>query len=798
MLLYALQSKPCFLERSFAMRANRLVPFGGLVVSSALLPIRDARACGGCFPPQMESQSTVVSGHRMAFAISTAQTVLWDQIKYAGSPKEFAWVLPIKGDAVLELSNDAWFETLDAATSAQVLSPSFSCIPASGPGCFCGGASGGETGGGDDLAQSAPPPVTVTHEGTVGPYETVTLHANVPNALPAWLTSHGYAIDPSVQPIIDAYTSEGFDFIALRLLPGQGVQQMKPVRVVTSGMSASLPLRMVAAGTGANVAITLFVIGEGRYEAQNFPNAQMDPATVTWDFTQKSSDYATVRGALLATNGGRTWNSAFAQQGSLLSQDTSNGTPLRIQVASSSYSTFAEAYVAQGFADGETNIDSCMSELTSIAQSTQRIAGDCLAPGTGGSGTGGGGTGGGTGTGGAGTGGGTPCGVPLDEIDARLLACGPLDDLAVALVGLHPANVWLTRLEANLPRAALATDLVVQASANQAPISSVFQTTNGTGDPCASAGGGTVAFGRHVGLRNRLAMMAAALGAVVAALARRRVRLVRGLKGVATAAVVAALLFGTAREARADEYQDHVGRAAALTQREQYKAALVELSAAYAIRQSPALLFEMARAQQRLGDAPAALDTYERFLAADVDGDPAKRAEAEAAVANLQRLTGKVAAAPVAEQKRERPAPIRYERKVSRGLMAGGAVLFGAGYLGAVVTGSIFLSAGINGCPGYTIGSNPPVYTCTSGNLQIASGLLLIPGAGPFLAAFAYRDPTWSLNWALVDGIAQAGGLTMMIYAAKHPREVPVQGEAFQLMPLAGRGVGGLQAVGRF
>ena len=88
--------------------------------------------------------------------------------------------------------------------------------------------------GGADGRAAPPPPVTVTHEGTVGPYDTVTLHANVPNALPGWLTANGYAIDPSVAPIIDAYTAEGFDFIALRLLPGAGVQQMKPVRVITS------------------------------------------------------------------------------------------------------------------------------------------------------------------------------------------------------------------------------------------------------------------------------------------------------------------------------------------------------------------------------------------------------------------------------------------------------------------------------------------------------------------------------------------------------------------------------------
>ena len=521
------------------MRPSTAAAVFVLAASSALLPIPDARACGGCFHTQMESQSTVVLGHRMAFAVSPTQAVLWDQIKYAGSPTDFAWVLPIKGEAVLQISNDAWFETLDAATSAQILSPPFTCIPASGPGCSggCGSASANFAPGAG-FAQPSPPPVTVTHEGTVGPYETVTIHANVPNALPAWLTAHGYAIDANVQPIIDEYTSEGFDFIALRLQPGQGVQQMSPVRVVTSGMSASLPLRMVAAGTGTNVAITLFVIGEGRYEAQNFPNAQIDPATLTWNFGTQDSNYSTARAALLATNAGRTWNNAFAQQGSLLSQDTSNGAQLSIAVGSSSYATFAEAYVEQGVADGAVTGTDCLAALGSIAQSGEQVAGDCLAQGAG-TGTGGAGTGGaatgdagtadaGTGTGGAGTGGGAPCTVPPGEIDASQLACGPLDDLAVALVGLHPSDVWLTRLEANLPRAALATDLLLQASATQTPISSVIQTTNGTGDPCVPATG-TVAFGPRAPLRNRLAILTVALGAVLTALLRRRGRRVRGL-----------------------------------------------------------------------------------------------------------------------------------------------------------------------------------------------------------------------------------------------------------------------------
>ena len=485
-------------------------------LSTALLHASDAGACGGCFPPpQTETQSTVVTGHRMALAVSPAHSVLWDQIKYAGSPTDFAWVLPVKGDAVLQLSNDAWFETLDASTSAQIISPQYSCSPppsSSGFGCACGGSASAKSfalGGAD--GRNAPPPVTVTHEGTVGPYETVTLHANVPDALPSWLTAHGYAISPSVKPILDAYTAEGFDFIALRLLPGAGVQQMKPVRVVTSGMSATLPLRMVAAGTGPEVAVTLFVIGEGRWEAQNFPNAVLDPAALTWDFDTKSSDYSTVRSALMATNGGRTWNNAFAQQGSLLSQDTSSGQGLTITVGASSYATFAEAYVQQGVANGEATTTDCLTELAGIAGSKEQVSGDCLSQGATGPGADGG-------TADAGV----PCSAPSGEIDASQLACGGLDDLAVALVGLHPQDVWLTRLEANLPRAALATDLLLQPSAQQTPISSVITVTNAKGNPCAPAAG-AVASG-SAALRNRLASVAAAVGIALAALARRRRR----------------------------------------------------------------------------------------------------------------------------------------------------------------------------------------------------------------------------------------------------------------------------------
>src|SRR5262245_4017582 len=76
------------------MRLRLLAPMAALAFTALLLPATDARACGGCFHPPIISQgeSTVVTGHRMAFSTSPTQTVLWDQIKYSGDPKDFAWV----------------------------------------------------------------------------------------------------------------------------------------------------------------------------------------------------------------------------------------------------------------------------------------------------------------------------------------------------------------------------------------------------------------------------------------------------------------------------------------------------------------------------------------------------------------------------------------------------------------------------------------------------------------------------------------------------------------------------------
>lgn len=439
------------------MRLYLLAPAIALLATAPLFVAREAHACGGCYHRASEIEATVVTGHRMVLSISTVQTVLWDQIEYDGDPSEFAWVLPVKQGARVEVATDAWFDTLDAATSATVVSPPLDCAPPPGVrnGGGCGASSSdvaplaGSSRG--DTPSSPADSVTVVHRGTVGPYETVTLSTDTPGALNLWLDDHGYAVDADVQPIIDAYIADGFDFIALRLQPGQGIRAMKPVRVISPGASPTLPLRMVAAGTGAFVGIKLFVVSEGRFDTKNFPGAVIPESELSWDHLTIDSNYAKLRKAALDGDGGRTWLTAYAKQGALLSpiKNAASWGNVTYQTSSGSVATIAEAYLHQAEKNGEFTIAECDINITQYAESNLVVTDTCP-PGTQ-----------------------NPAECPAaqpTEIDARNLACGEADDLAEALSGLHPRDVWITRLEAFLPRTALATDLEVEPAEAQTPV----------------------------------------------------------------------------------------------------------------------------------------------------------------------------------------------------------------------------------------------------------------------------------------------------------------------------------------
>jgi hypothetical protein len=234
----------------------------------------------------------------MILSIAKDRSTLYDQIRYSGSPASFAWVLPISGTVEVGLSADVVFEALDGVTTTRVTPPPLNCPS---PATSCPREAGVKNAGSPEEG------VTVTKREVVGPYETVQLKASDANALETWLGQNGFVLPANVKPVVAQYVAEKFDFLALKLVPGQGVNDMRPVRVTTQGANAVLPLRMVAAGTGATVGVTLWVVGEGRYEPQNFPSFFIGGDELVWDWTQNKSNYVALRAQKSAAGGGRAW-----------------------------------------------------------------------------------------------------------------------------------------------------------------------------------------------------------------------------------------------------------------------------------------------------------------------------------------------------------------------------------------------------------------------------------------------------------------------------------------------------------
>jgi hypothetical protein len=288
-----------------------------LLLAALLLRPSDAAACGGCFhPPNPTGMPSEVNAHRMAVAISPAGTTLWDQIQYTGNPRDFVWVLPVNGAPTVELADEGFFEALTEATALTMVGPtpprttcSDPCAPWAAPLGFAASA------GGPRDIEIDEDGVTVLHQAVVGPYETVTIGSEDPEALLRWLDDNGYAVDPGLLPMLAYYTEQRMNFVALRLSPQEGIDRMQPVRITSPGLSLAFPLRMVAAGVTLDVDLELFVFAEGRMEAANYGNAEVDRASIVYDWAADTFSYeAAFDDALFAGTGeGTNWVTEYAR-----------------------------------------------------------------------------------------------------------------------------------------------------------------------------------------------------------------------------------------------------------------------------------------------------------------------------------------------------------------------------------------------------------------------------------------------------------------------------------------------------
>ncbi|MGK4008251.1 DUF2330 domain-containing protein [Sorangium sp. So ce1036] len=341
---------------------------------------------------------------RVAVAAGPARTTLWTSLRIQGASGPVALVVPVPPRAALDVSSDAWFEALEAATAPHVLPPE-------GVGPYCPGEEG---------APGLPIHVVgqLEHEATLEPSE-VTVLADA-DAVARWAASAGLALSAEAAAQLGAL--EGVRFAAARFEAPGGPSITRTLRLVMDGSEPALPLSLTRAGEG-DVLVTAWLLGDGRGALAGAAPVTLSSASVTWNARAGESDYEAQRADALAQAGLR---------GALIEGASREALSRSIALGSDRVDSVVAAYFARASAYGDAAEapGACAAVAASALASSLAVAASCPRAALG-----------------------VIDGAPdcaespgRDETDPELLRCGPVaDDLAVALSGLTPSSTWLTR-----------------------------------------------------------------------------------------------------------------------------------------------------------------------------------------------------------------------------------------------------------------------------------------------------------------------------------------------------------------
>ena len=260
---------------------NRLWILGLLTVAVAVAGLASAQpllACGGffCIDTPVDQNA-----ERIIFTQNGDGTVsAYVQIEYTGTAPDFSWILPLP-DAIdaedVEVPEDAMaaFRELEVATD-----PVF--IPPARPECA------------DFMAAAAAPvaeSVEVFASGEVGPYGFDVVGSEHPDALVSWLRDNGYRVTEAMEPLIDVYVEEQFVFLAMKLRPDQGAQDVEPVKVTYPSSQPMIPLRLTAVAANPNMAVMVWIYADTQAAPVNYGKMEIANEELVFFGRGRSNNY---------------------------------------------------------------------------------------------------------------------------------------------------------------------------------------------------------------------------------------------------------------------------------------------------------------------------------------------------------------------------------------------------------------------------------------------------------------------------------------------------------------------------
>lgn len=265
-----------------------------LVVCSPTLP---CLADGKVFPPVAFPASVTIPDQRALIHFTNGVERLVIETRFTGAGTNFAWVVPLPAQPVIEEATTGLFPTLDYLFRPEILHnvTRYYVGILIGVGVVCllcyaarsvllllatifvlallvsmlFPALGTSKAAASTASASA---VTIMDRRLVGVFDTTTISSRDPLALQAWLRENGFSVPTNSEPVIADYVRDGWVFVTAKVNRDQADAQTStahPLSFTFPTAKPVYPMRLTGLDNGP-LRVELYVFAPGRAEARHF------------------------------------------------------------------------------------------------------------------------------------------------------------------------------------------------------------------------------------------------------------------------------------------------------------------------------------------------------------------------------------------------------------------------------------------------------------------------------------------------------------------------------------------------
>ncbi|GAA2042326.1 DUF2330 domain-containing protein [Catenulispora yoronensis] len=242
-----------------------------------------AWACGcGAYIPGANGTANVAQEQALLRFDGTTEDVVM-RFAVHSDATDAAWVMPVPGPAKATLASQDLFDDLSDAElpRTEIRHHLWPHLDLSGS--DDGGGSGAAPGG-------AAGSVLVLGDQRIGDFEVANLAASDPSALTGWLAEHGFTLKPNTADRLAAYTSQGWQFVAIRLASGSTANlngTLDPIRITFATTDPVYPMRL-SAGATTPQRVEVAMLAPHRMDAAKAPIATLPSTSSFGDWLDPS------------------------------------------------------------------------------------------------------------------------------------------------------------------------------------------------------------------------------------------------------------------------------------------------------------------------------------------------------------------------------------------------------------------------------------------------------------------------------------------------------------------------------